>query len=62
MGGELCTASLMAGFSVRLHSGRCHYSVVLVQAQLRDKGHLGNEEDEIQQSSYRGNENFQVLQ
>lgn len=61
VGVEPCAALLMAGFSLILHSGRYHYFVVLVQAQLGDKGHLGNGEGEMKQSSCRGNENFHVL-
>jgi hypothetical protein len=52
-------ASLMAGFSFILHSASYHYSVVLAQAQLRDKGHPGNGEGEKKQS---GNEIFPCVQ
>lgn len=58
---EPCAASLTAGFSTSLRAGRYHYFVVLVRAQLGDKGHLGNGEGEMRQSSSRGNENFHVL-
>lgn len=60
MGVKALSAWLMAGFSLIPHSVR-NYSVLLAQAQLRDKGHPGNGAGERKQSGYRGNETFHVL-
>lgn len=54
-------ASVKSGVGLPLHSVMVTGSLVLVQAQWRDQGYLGDEEGATEQSRCRGDGNFPVL-